>query len=353
MRGDKHAENDRANARQGVRFRDPEQQRQFDEQGYVVCRLMEEAEAEALAATIRDQYGEQLSGDYPGCYHSNIYSNSDPDVAVRDRFDAMVQQALRPGIERLFLDWKMIDACSIVKVPGGRDTPLHQDYPTVDSPFGDSMLTWVSLGHATRENGCLRLVPGSQRLYRHVRAIGSHDAFGPHGAALAEEYGVDLEIGPGVAVITDLSIWHQALPNRSDEPRFAVMSNIASPSVQPAKFIATPDGGAVAVTDVDWDALYNFLNRSAPISWSEEQVVRRLPPWSKSASYAQLEALLLARGPRATLDYDPLDTVAHLADAPATAAPPPEPRWRRALRRVPGSVGAVRAVRGLARGKRQ
>lgn len=338
-----------------IRFRDTAQQAFFDENGYVLCRMMEAGQAEALAGRIRDFYGERLYREEAGLVQSNFYSSFDSDVGVQTRFDDMVQRALQQGVDQIFLDWKFINATCAVKVAGGGQTPLHQDYPAVDTPFGGSFLTWCSLGNTTRENGCLQVVPGSHQLYRHIRAIGSDYSFGAHGPALAEKYAIDVPLGPGEAVIIDLSTWHSAWPNRTEEPRMAVVSNVCGTSARPAKHVATPDGEIVVLDGVDWEELYRFFEKDERIEWTSDKLLKRFPAWVQTPSYSQLEALLLARGPRATVDYDPLETVAHLVSRPAGPSAPTrsEPRWRRAIRRVPGTVGAYRALRRLSNGRRR
>ena len=52
----------------------------------------------------------------------------------------------------------------LLKPPGGQDKPPHQDQSYFRVQPRDALMTaWIALDEATRENGCMRYVPGSHR----------------------------------------------------------------------------------------------------------------------------------------------------------------------------------------------
>lgn len=122
-----------------------------------------------------------------------------------------------------------------MKPPGSpQGVPWHQDA----SPFLDAWKEddesnrllfdfWLGLSEATEEMGCLRLIPGSQKLGRveHQAKDGAlHPQIDPADFGYSEADIVSIPTQPG-----DLIVWHQDMfhgsgPNRGDKPRIAVAS---------------------------------------------------------------------------------------------------------------------------------
>lgn len=51
---------------------------------------------------------------------------------------------------------------ALLKPPGGREKPWHQDCAYFNYPIGTTVIgIWISLDHATPENGCLHIMPGT------------------------------------------------------------------------------------------------------------------------------------------------------------------------------------------------
>lgn len=119
--------------------------------------------------------------------------------------------------------------CHIFCKPGttGFETPWHQDghyWPI--RPLA-TCTVWIALDPSTTENGCLRVIPGSQReraLFKHIRDdrhdIALSDATA--GDAFDETTAVDLELEPGQMSMHDVYIIHGAAANRSKQRRAGV-----------------------------------------------------------------------------------------------------------------------------------
>ena len=53
---------------------------------------------------------------------------------------------------------------ALLKPPGGREKPWHQDCAYFNYPLGTTIIgVWISLDHASVENGCLHILPGTHR----------------------------------------------------------------------------------------------------------------------------------------------------------------------------------------------
>jgi hypothetical protein len=109
----------------------------------------------------------------------------------------------------------------------GYETPWHQDghyWPI--RPLA-TCTAWVALEPSTRENGCLRVIPGSHReraLHPHLREdrddlVLSQRLDATH---FDEASAVDIELQPGQMSLHDVYMIHGAAANRSPQRRTGV-----------------------------------------------------------------------------------------------------------------------------------
>jgi len=119
--------------------------------------------------------------------------------------------------------------------------PWHQDNPyaafLADSP---SVTAWIALTPATRESGCMRIIPGPPRVVlpftkeKHpddmlIRGIGVT-------TAIDESVAVDIELQPGHASLHEISVLHGSHPNCSGAPRIGFIVRYATPAMRPPKY---------------------------------------------------------------------------------------------------------------------
>lgn len=119
--------------------------------------------------------------------------------------------------------------CHIFCKPGGTgfETPWHQDghyWPI--RPLA-TCTVWIALDPSTKENGCLRVIPGSHRnraLFDHIRDDRREIALSDTtaGDAFDEATAVDLELEPGEMSLHDVFIIHGAAANTSQQRRAGV-----------------------------------------------------------------------------------------------------------------------------------
>jgi phytanoyl-CoA hydroxylase len=78
-------------------------------------------------------------------------------LAAHPRLLALIQRLLGEA-PRLFQDM------ALLKPPGGREKPWHQDHAYFNFPNGTPVVgVWIALDEATPENGCMRMRPGTHR----------------------------------------------------------------------------------------------------------------------------------------------------------------------------------------------
>jgi len=119
--------------------------------------------------------------------------------------------------------------CQVFCKPGGDglETPFHQDghyWPI--RPLA-TCTAWIALDPSQRENGCLKVVPGShlkKHLFSHLREDRSDLVLTQRiqDPAFDESTAVDVELEPGQMSLHDVYMIHGATVNRSPKRRAGV-----------------------------------------------------------------------------------------------------------------------------------
>ena len=145
--------------------------------------------------------------------------------------------------------------CQVFCKPGGDglETPWHQDghyWPI--RPLA-TCTAWIALDASTRENGCLRVIPGShldKRLLNHLREDRTDVVLTARvdDPAFDEAKAVDIELEPGQMSLHDVYMIHGADPNRSPRRRAGVaIRYMPATSVFERGLIATSDKSGYTV----------------------------------------------------------------------------------------------------------
>lgn len=203
----------------------------YDEQGFVVpqFRLSDAWVVKmqgALNTLIRDNPGVRpeklVSAHIEGRNDEGVSGSRDFfDLAVNSDIIDIVSQVLGPDV--------ILWGCHVFCKPSseGFETPWHQDghyWPI--RPLANCTV-WVALEPSLRENGCLRVVPGSHRqkvLHPHLHedridlTLNQRMDEGDFNQAEA----VDLELQPGQMSLHDIHMIHGAKANTSAMRRTGV-----------------------------------------------------------------------------------------------------------------------------------
>lgn len=60
-------------------------------------------------------------------------------------------------------DIELFQEMAMIKPPGGREKPWHQDHAYFNYPLNTSIIgVWIALGDVDEKNGCMYMVPGAQ-----------------------------------------------------------------------------------------------------------------------------------------------------------------------------------------------
>jgi ectoine hydroxylase-related dioxygenase (phytanoyl-CoA dioxygenase family) len=198
----------------------PSEQRQLDEQGYLVLEQFMDAELlERLRHAVTCRFaeeGDQAGVEFKlekGCRRlANLVDKGDVfrDIIALPRVLAGVRAVLGPAIKLSSLNARCVPPhCDIVQ-------PLHADMAAV----ADEQGYWVCntiwmLDPFTAQNGAVRLVPGSHR-WRKLpeQSLSDRTATHPNEVLITAE--------AGTVVVMNAHLWHGGTANGSDQPRTAV-----------------------------------------------------------------------------------------------------------------------------------
>ena len=171
-----------AEAQQVARFTDigPEQLDFFHQQGYLVIA---EAFSPAQVADAADAVYDLIDGKQPE------FRGVQLEVSAQGK--KLTGAARRKAVRKLmsFVDWDerfrplatdpdlldvltrlmddtpvLFQEMALLKPPGGREKPWHQDCAYFNYPLGTTIIgVWIALDHADANNGCLHILPGTHR----------------------------------------------------------------------------------------------------------------------------------------------------------------------------------------------
>jgi hypothetical protein len=215
------------------------QVRLFHNRGYLrLDRLTTSEEIEGLrgiydrlfdATDIEDRDRYELAGDSNG--KPMLPQIINPEHYAPDLLETLAyRNALAVARRLLGDDVKPAGMHAIRKPPrDGAETPWHQDEAYWDPAVAHRAVSvWMPLQPATLENGCMHFVPGS-----HLLDVQTHRLVNPdsHGLVLADteapRTAVPCPLPPGGATVHTSRTLHYAGPNRTDQPRRALIMAFA------------------------------------------------------------------------------------------------------------------------------
>jgi phytanoyl-CoA hydroxylase len=190
-----------------------------------ICRGLRGAVEGAMPADERDDEGTVLSR-YLCIHFPHKISALMRDVARHPAVVDALVNIIGPNV-------KLMQSMLFIKAAGKPGQAWHQDESHI--PTRDRSLTavWLALDDAAVDNGCLWVLPGSHRrgvLYPtrarpDARFDGTPEA---HGFPHALDEALPVELSAGAALFFDGYLLHSSLPNRSTQPRRALVNHYMS-----------------------------------------------------------------------------------------------------------------------------
>ena len=150
------------------------------------------------------------------------------DLIRTDRMRGPVEAVIGSRVQ-------LLQSLALVKPPEiGMPKAWHQDTPYFPiTPVNETVGVWIALDHATWENGCMQVVPGSHRQgpVPHVQGDTGWclDAVA---SAAAQAAALAIPVEPGSALLFDANLLHFTDANRSAARRRAVQFHFSSARTQ-------------------------------------------------------------------------------------------------------------------------
>lgn len=180
-------------------------------------------------ARLRSRLAVSLVGDEQAVSMRHLKSRELYELCVAPPLLDVVQEVLGGDL----LLWR---SRLFVKEPGGTETPWHTDafYFTQQLQPVVNATAWIALDDVTRENACLKLIPGShQAAVTHVSLSAPVDRIFFHEAdpAVVDNRAARyLEMRAGECVVFNESLLHGSTPNTSPRRRMGLSVRFTVPS---------------------------------------------------------------------------------------------------------------------------
>jgi Phytanoyl-CoA dioxygenase (PhyH) len=204
-------------------FRDPELQRMYDRQGYVVIRTLEDDQIARLLTLWKTST--TPAHDLP--FAVSVCSD---DFAYRAKIDPEIRAEFAGFAVRELIDYRLCAGGFLTKRgDGGRAVAVHNDTTFVDESRFLALNLWTPLIDVAPENGCLRMVPGSHLLSAPIRGTIRTFRWPELIPLIEERYLVDLPMVAGETCVIDPRTIHASYPNNSGAYRVST-SALAVPA---------------------------------------------------------------------------------------------------------------------------
>jgi hypothetical protein len=285
-----------------LRFRDAALQQEFDRHGFVIRRMLDDAQLERARAAL----GETSAGrEFARNDAEKVYFNSmfDRDQQFRGRYRQAMEAILRPSLDHMLTGMRIFETSLLYKPGQSGVLNLHQHVPLTARPFATTIFCWCALEDTDESNGALKVVPGSHLLLRRLRTLETGEFFEDYRDEITR-LAVPIRLKAGEAILFENSLLHGAYPNGTGAARPVVCSIMLGEDDVHTVYKQEANGD-VAVIDDDYSEIQCHTMVPGAPDRPPGRVLRTLPAWDVKPSFKEFRQLL-KRGRRASEDRDPL-----------------------------------------------
>lgn len=246
-------------------FKDPAHQQFFENEGYLLLPLLNEAEVNELkefyqSLQIKDQFGF-------GFHVSMDQPDKDMSRKVREK----IWGVILPKLSEHLLDFKPFVASFVVKDPNPKGVvPAHQDWSFTDHEEEGycSVTCWTSLVHANIDNGGMGVIRGSNQMMQNHRPSPSPQTPVPLSEHMFSifPYLKTIDTKPGDVLMFDNRTFHASPPNTTDEVRLAAGVGVTQKDAQLVHYYLKPDGKKNTVIKYKVDEEFFLKYNNAALS---------------------------------------------------------------------------------------
>ncbi|MCZ2393624.1 MAG: phytanoyl-CoA dioxygenase family protein [Chitinophagales bacterium] len=216
-------------------FKDPELQRRYEVEGYVVVPFYTEDDIKELK-NIFNAMSSELEDR--GFYISIMSKN----VEYKKKVHPLIKAIAEKRAENILIDSEFISSSFAVKNIGDSSIfELHQGVSFTDEEKFDTYTAWTPLLDVDRNNGCLFVLPKSHRLWRQIKKTPDFvSPFRNIKEHLWNKYAVEIKMKAGEALIFNHNLIHGSLANHSNSIRIATL-NAFKPKEAPLLLYTSTD----------------------------------------------------------------------------------------------------------------
>jgi hypothetical protein len=298
-------------------------------QGYARIKLDHRPRLERL----RERYLAEFGRQDVGPDGELVVDYLSPQRDRLRRLSALIDPVIAELLEGQVTGYAIVLSTVVVKYPGPDSAMfLHEDRSLVDESIDRSLTLWVPLCDtgAELDNGPLALVPWSHLLGVVGSGSSTPEPFRAYEPWLRERL-VTMEVALGEALIYDSRLLHASGPNRSAQPRIALVVSLVPTGSTPLHLRGL-DRGRIGVHEVDreffWDHHVRDIERSMPDRYPRVRTLPVDPPALRRSAQAAIGRMAAHLGvtpppPRPWVPEEILEPPDQVHDWSHGTAPPP------------------------------
>lgn len=258
-------------------FRDSKLQEEFNEQGFVKVKLLDEATIQKLTSLFHKFHPSLEENTFKS---SSFLNNTKDKLELRDT----LYPIFLPYLEQLFNHYSYIGSSYLYKTKGEKsDVYPHQDWTIVDEKKYVAINIWTPLIDTNEQNGTLYVLPRSQAQKHFTLRAPTIPFYFQNNIKKVIKESIPTNAKAGEAVILNQSLIHYSTPNLVDDIRIAITSGIKTKNA-PMLFHYKNEQGKIEQYTVPEDFLSRFEH-------FENDIYKR-PKEGKFIGYIQNDSIL-------------------------------------------------------------
>jgi|GEM_PF-1180193 hypothetical protein len=228
-----------------VKFKDNALDEKFEKDGYIVIPNCVNAEQVTKMRQVLRDYSTTFEYD-KGILNTLLLKDND----LRIKISEGLMEQINPSIDKIFFERLPFYGYSLIKPTSQNTFTLHRDASTVNEDLFEYITIWLPLVNVTQSNGCMYVIPGSQKLFTSEVPFGVEWPY-PHLAETLKKYAIDLPMKAGDLLLFSDKTLHGSYPNQSQDLRPVVSSVLIHPDTEMLFYYYNKDNNLVKAYEVD------------------------------------------------------------------------------------------------------
>lgn len=263
-------------------FKDPQQQKELEKNGYVVIPFLSGEEVTA----INQFYNEMHPGGSPPDFIEGIHMTTwCQDSDYKKKVSSFLENLFAKPTQQFFEHVRRLNHVFIVKKTG-KDTTfkVHQDWNVVDENKYESVNVWVPLHDVDENSGALWVLKGSHHIKRKIRGAGYlFPDYSPYFNEL-EKKSTSVKLKAGEAIVFYHSIIHGSPPNLANTDRKAACFSVIPEEAPLCIYFQPTANDALEQYEPSDDFVfeYNYLRTESLTRPPANKPVKSSPPYQNN-----------------------------------------------------------------------